>query len=90
MTVPLSFMSMLSAGASADLFGRGRLCRLRPGATLFNQGDPSDHVAVVTVGRVKIAYTTSGGDEIVLAVRAGGGELARNAALCRRPLRSGA
>lgn len=36
---------------------------------MFNEGDRSDHVALITAGRVKIFSPTDEGKEIVLAIR---------------------
>ena len=43
--------------------------RFRPGQVLFHEGDPSDHVALITAGQVKISAAQEAGGETVLAVR---------------------
>src|SRR5262245_34803187 len=52
----------------AELERRGTRRRYRAGAPLFHEGDPSDWVAVVLGGRVKVSVIAGGGKEVVLAV----------------------
>lgn len=58
----------------ADLGPAAVSRRFAAGATLFHAGDPSDWVALVTSGRVKIVDSTRDSREVLLAVR-GPGEL---------------
>jgi CRP/FNR family cyclic AMP-dependent transcriptional regulator len=81
----ISFQDILTAEQAADLTARGRARRFRRGATLFNEGDSSDHIALVTRGRVKVSYLTERGDEILLAVRGPGDLLGELSALDGQP-----
>ncbi|HVF21142.1 MAG TPA: Crp/Fnr family transcriptional regulator [Mycobacteriales bacterium] len=58
----------------ADLGPSAVSRRFAAGSTLFHTGDPSDWVALVTSGRVKIVDETRDSREVLLAVR-GPGEL---------------
>ena len=58
----------------ADLGPSAVSRRFATGSNLFHAGDPSDWVALVTSGRVKIVDATPDSREVVLAVR-GPGEL---------------
>jgi len=49
--------------------GRSVVRRWRRGEVLFHQGDDSDWVTVIQSGRIKASSYTSGGAEVVLAVR---------------------
>ena len=62
-----------------DLAALGRSRRYPAGRVLFAEGEPSDHVVLITSGRVKVFCTTEDGREPLLAVRGEGdlvGELA--------------
>lgn len=59
----------LPSGTLAALRAAGTLRRFRPGQVLFHEGDPSDHVALITAGQVKISAAQEAGGETVLAVR---------------------
>ena len=62
-----------------DLAALGRLARYPTGRVLFAQGERSDHVVLITSGRVKVFCTTEDGREPLLGVRGEGdlvGELA--------------
>ncbi len=63
------FASLLSAEELSDLRARGKSRLFRRGSSLFNEGDRSDHVALIAAGRVKIFSPTDEGREIVLAIR---------------------
>lgn len=64
-----TFASLIDAGQLADLTKRGQLRHFRRGSSLFSEGDHSDHVALITAGRVKIFSPTAEGKEILLAIR---------------------
>jgi CRP-like cAMP-binding protein len=73
------FVAALDDRDRADLLGLGSRRRYRSGTALFFEGDRSDFVVVLREGRVKVLCTTSGGRELVLALRGAGdlvGELA--------------
>ncbi len=59
----------MSPDELSDLRTRGKPRRFRRGAALFNEGDRSDHVALIVGGRVKIFSPTDDGREILLAIR---------------------
>ena len=62
-----------------DLAALGRSRRYPTGRVLFAEGELSDHVVLITSGRVKVFCTTEDGREPLLAVRGEGdlvGELA--------------
>ncbi|MGH2746434.1 MAG: Crp/Fnr family transcriptional regulator [Actinomycetota bacterium] len=63
------FIASLSREELDDLKGRGRTRTWPRGANLFVEGDRSEHVALITSGRVKVSYYTEDGREIVLALR---------------------
>ncbi|MGH2733151.1 MAG: Crp/Fnr family transcriptional regulator [Actinomycetota bacterium] len=74
-----SFLSALAA-AEQDKFRRlGRHRELRRGDTLFHEGDPSDFVALILRGNVKVSSVADSGVETLLATRGPGdiiGEMA--------------
>jgi CRP/FNR family transcriptional regulator, cyclic AMP receptor protein len=55
-----------------DLVALGRPRRFPAGRILFAQGEPSDHVLLLTDGRVKVFCTTEDGREPVLGLRGAG------------------
>ncbi|MFG3441234.1 Crp/Fnr family transcriptional regulator [Nonomuraea sp. NPDC047897] len=67
------FLSMLTSDEADALRAAGRPRRWERGATVMSEGDTSDWVLVLTEGRVKVSSHTSGGTEVVLAVRGPGG-----------------
>ncbi|GAA4526114.1 MULTISPECIES: Crp/Fnr family transcriptional regulator [Nonomuraea] len=72
---PGEFLSMLTDDEIEALRAAGRPRRWDRGATVMSEGDTSDWVLVLTEGRVKVSSHTSGGTEVVLAVRGAGGLL---------------
>ena len=69
-----TFVSLLDEPSRVALADVGRVRSYRRGAVLLLEGDHSDHVFVIREGRVKVVATTTGGQELLLAVR-GPGEL---------------
>lgn len=63
------FASSLSSDELSDLKRRGQRRHFRRGSSLFSEGDRSDHVALITAGRVKVFSPTADGREILLAIR---------------------
>jgi CRP/FNR family transcriptional regulator, cyclic AMP receptor protein len=55
------------------------------GGVLFREADESDSVLVLLTGRVKVTCLTSGGTEVVLAVRGPGALLGEISAIDREP-----
>ena len=79
-------LNRLPAADRAELQRCGTRRRYRAGAPLFHEGDPSDWVAVVLGGRVKVSAVAGDGKEVVLAVCSSGdvlGELSAIDGLCR-------
>lgn len=69
-----AFVAALEPDDVAALRDHGRVRRFRAGATLFNEGDRSEWLALIEQGLVKVSSFTEEGREIVLAFR-GPGEL---------------
>ena len=63
----------------------GHVRRFRPSQVLFAEGDGSDHVVVITRGRVKISSLSKEGHETILAIRSTGDIVGEFAALDGRP-----
>jgi CRP/FNR family cyclic AMP-dependent transcriptional regulator len=79
------FLGGLAEPERQALLGQGRRRRYRVGDTLFHEGDESDWVALLLVGRVKISYYSAGGTEVILAVRNPGDLLGELSALDGAP-----
>lgn len=84
-TAEPTFASGLSPEELADLRRRGQPRHFRRGASLFNEGDRSGHVALITDGRVKVFSPTAEGKEILLAIRGPGDLLGDLSAIDREP-----
>ncbi|MER6575432.1 Crp/Fnr family transcriptional regulator [Nonomuraea sp. NPDC001023] len=69
---PGEFLSLLTAEEIEALRAAGRPRRWDRGTTVITEGDAADWVLVLTQGRVKVSSHTSGGTEVVLAVRGPG------------------
>ncbi|MET9343773.1 MULTISPECIES: Crp/Fnr family transcriptional regulator [unclassified Nonomuraea] len=67
------FLSMLTPDETEALKAAGRPRRWERGEVLMTEGDTSDWVLLLLEGRVKVSSHTSGGTEVVLAVRGPGG-----------------
>lgn len=72
---------MLTPDEISALRAAGRPRRWDRGETVMAEGETSDWVLVLTEGRVKASSHTSGGTEVVLAVRGPGALLGEMAAL---------
>lgn len=66
------FLEKLEPGELKDLKELARPRKWPRGTTLFNEGESSDRVVVITEGRIKVSYFTEDGKEVVLAVRGPG------------------
>lgn len=66
------FAGTLTPDEFEDLVARGARRHFRRGAYLLNEGEISDHVALVLNGRAKVSSVTQDGREVVLAVRGPG------------------
>lgn len=75
----------LGPTTAAALAAAGTVRRFRAGAVLFHEGDPSEHVALITAGRVKIVAGGDNGAESVLAVRGPGDLVGELSAIDGRP-----
>lgn len=53
-------------GSFGDLGALGRQVSLEPGAVLWKEGDPGDHVVLLLEGRLEVAHQTPDGEEITL------------------------
>jgi diguanylate cyclase (GGDEF)-like protein len=53
-------------GSFADLGPLGRELRLEPGALLWKEGDPGDHVILLVEGRLEVSHQTPDGEEITI------------------------
>ena len=74
-------LDRLSSGDRAELERSGTQRRYRAGSPLFHEGDPSDWVAVVLSGRVKVTAVAGDGKEVVLAVCSSGDVLGELSAI---------
>ena len=73
------FWALLTRGEQGVLSALGRISVFPSGATMCVEGEPTTHVFVLVSGWVKILSVTSGGRELVLALRGKGdiiGEIA--------------
>lgn len=78
----VGFWGLLTDREQAGLLELGSTVDFPPGAILCNEGDPAEHLYVLTAGWVKVLSVTSAGHELVLALRGHGdivGELAGEA-----------
>jgi CRP/FNR family cyclic AMP-dependent transcriptional regulator len=66
------FWSLLGGGEKAVLSSLGSTRDFPPGATICIEGEPATHVFVLMAGWVKVLSVTSGGHEMVLALRGHG------------------
>ncbi|TDD21891.1 Crp/Fnr family transcriptional regulator [Nonomuraea diastatica] len=82
---PGEFLSLLTDEEVAALRSAGRLRRWDRGTTVITEGDTSDWVLVLLDGRVKVSSHTSGGNEVVLAVRGPGGLIGEQSAIDGSP-----
>jgi CRP-like cAMP-binding protein len=74
-----SFLGALDPSERGALEQLGHLRQFRTGATLLNEGDPSNFVLLLVEGHVKVSSLTEHGTEVLLAIRGPGdilGELA--------------
>jgi CRP/FNR family transcriptional regulator, cyclic AMP receptor protein len=69
---PGTFAADLSPEAAVSLAAAGRRRVFAPGARVFRQGDEGTHVLLLTEGWVKIVSGSSGGTEVILAIRGAG------------------
>ena len=71
--------------ATDALRATGTVRRFRVGQVLFHEGDPSNHVAVITAGEVKVSSAHERGGETVLAIRRAGDLIGELSAIDDRP-----
>ncbi|MEU4571508.1 Crp/Fnr family transcriptional regulator [Nonomuraea sp. NPDC023979] len=79
------FLSTLTPDELQAVLAAGRPRRWERGTTVMTEGDTSDWVLVLTAGRVKVSSHTSGGTEVVLAVRGPGALLGEMSAIDGSP-----
>ena len=75
----------LSAEELNDLDSIGLQWRLPKGTILFQEGDPSDHVAVICQGQVKLSCSSSEGKVLILKIAGPGDVLGLGAAIAGSP-----
>jgi CRP-like cAMP-binding protein len=66
-----------------DLHGMGVRRTWTTGATVFREGDASDHVIIIEVGSVKVSLSSPAGKQLVLAIRGPGDLLGEISAIDR-------
>jgi CRP-like cAMP-binding protein len=81
----LPFFHALDAATQEGLRAIAMPRRYEADATLFREGDRSDHVLIVTKGRVKVASLRPGVGEVVLAERGPGDLLGELSAIDGKP-----
>lgn len=81
----MSFLGTLNEQDQRALRAVGQWRRWRRGATLFFEGDHSDTVLVLEIGRVKLVRTDETGEDDVLAIFGKGDLLGELAALDGKP-----
>jgi CRP/FNR family transcriptional regulator, cyclic AMP receptor protein len=79
------FWSVLGPDRAAELAALGAVRTFRRGQPLVHAGQVSDRVLVLRAGRVKVAVTTEGGREVVLAFRGPGALVGELSALDGEP-----
>ena len=79
------FLERLSPADRERLAGAGRERSLQAGDVLMTQGSPSDAVAVLLTGAVRVVATTPEGTEVTLSLRGGGDLLGTLGALTDPP-----
>lgn len=77
--------AILPADDVAVFTDRGAVRRFARGQALFHEGQLPDRVLLLRAGRVKVYRTTTGGREVVLAIRGPGELVGELAALVRAP-----
>ncbi|MCY1141314.1 Crp/Fnr family transcriptional regulator [Actinoplanes sp. Pm04-4] len=69
----------------AEILPAGRIVRFGPREKLFSEGEPSDHIAILLTGIVKITASTVSGREALLGLRGAGEIVGEIAALYGSP-----
>ncbi|GAA2636756.1 Crp/Fnr family transcriptional regulator [Paractinoplanes durhamensis] len=69
----------------AEILPAGRIVHFAPREKLFCEGDPSDHIAILLAGIVKITASTANGREALLGLRGAGEVVGEIAALYGSP-----
>jgi CRP-like cAMP-binding protein len=78
-------LASLDQEATAALRAIGTVRRFRVGQVLFHEGDPSNHVVLITAGEVKVSSAHEAGGETVLAIRRAGDLIGELSAIDDRP-----
>jgi CRP-like cAMP-binding protein len=79
------FLGFLTPEEREDLELRGRKRNYRRNMSVFNEGDTTGRVVVITEGRVKASFFTEDGKEVLLAIREPGDLLGEFSALDGEP-----
>lgn len=80
-----SFFDSLDAETRSQLGSLGQPRHYPAGTTLFNEGESSDRVIMVSDGLVKVSYFTAEGKEVLLGIRGPGTLLGDMSAFDGRP-----
>src|SRR5690349_21641408 len=81
----VSLFAGLDPAELATLAEHASVRKLARGQTLFNEGEPSDHLFLVRSGRLRVFVASSRGDELVLSVVGPGETLGELSVLDRQP-----
>lgn len=81
----ISLFAAVGPDCFEKLVGATRLETLKPGDTLFRQGDPVHSVFIVVEGWVKLVRLTTGGEEVVIRLFTRGHSFSETLALNPRP-----
>jgi CRP/FNR family cyclic AMP-dependent transcriptional regulator len=82
---PAGFLGRLTEDDRARLAAAGRERTFQPGDVLMTQGSPSDAIALLLTGAVRVAAVTPEGAEVTLSLRAAGDVLGTLGALTDPP-----
>jgi CRP/FNR family transcriptional regulator, cyclic AMP receptor protein len=78
-------VNLLDEVSRTQLFDIGKPCNYKTGEIIFQQGETSGHVVVITSGHVKVTSGSPAGYEAMLAIRDPGDILGELAALDHNP-----
>jgi CRP-like cAMP-binding protein len=82
-----AFLTALPAAERAMLESAGNVRQFPPGMPIVHEGDPSEHVLIITQGCVKVVASAPGGAERILGIRGPGDIVGELASLDSHPRR---